>query len=112
MQTDAAINMGNSGGALVDAMGRLIGINTAIVSRSGGSNGIGFAIPTDLALNVAKKLIDTGRVPRGLLGVSLNKDGLDRDLADAWGLDSTQGAVVDEVNRNLLHIKRAYGTET
>jgi serine protease Do/serine protease DegQ len=95
VQTDAAINMGNSGGALVDAMGRLIGINTAIVSRSGGSNGIGFAIPTDLALNVATKLIDSGRVPRGLLG--LIPENLDRDVADAFGLDSTLGALVTEV---------------
>lgn len=95
VQTDAAINMGNSGGALVDAMGRLIGINTAIVSRSGGSNGIGFAIPTDLALNVATKLIDSGHVPRGLLG--LIPENLDRDVADAFGLDSTLGALVTEV---------------
>jgi serine protease Do/serine protease DegQ len=95
VQTDAAINMGNSGGALVDAMGRLIGINTAIVSRSGGSNGIGFAIPTDLALNVATKLIDSGHVPRGLLG--LIPENLDRDVADAFDLDSTLGALVTEV---------------
>ena len=95
VQTDAAINMGNSGGALVDAMGRLIGINTAIMSRSGGSNGIGFAIPTDLALNVATKLIDSGHVPRGLLG--LIPENLDRDVADAFGLDSTLGALVTEV---------------
>lgn len=95
VQTDADINMGNSGGPLVDAMGRLIGINTAIVSRSGGSNGIGFAIPTDLALNVATKLIDSGHVPRGLLGVTLAN--LDRVIADASGLDSTLGALVTEV---------------
>jgi len=73
----------------------LIGINTAIVSRSGGSNGIGFAIPTDLALNVATKLIDSGHVPRGLLG--LIPENLDRDVADAFDLDSTLGALVTEV---------------
>lgn len=95
VQTDASINMGNSGGALVDAWGRLIGINTAIVSRSGGSNGIGFAIPTDLALNVMTKLIESGEVPRGLLG--LLPEDLDRDMADAFGLASTRGALVNQV---------------
>ena len=95
VQTDAAINMGNSGGALVDAWGRLIGINTAIVSRSGGSNGIGFAIPTDLALNVMSKLIESGEVPRGLLG--LLPENLNRDMADALGLESTRGALVNQV---------------
>ncbi|MGJ8640389.1 MAG: Do family serine endopeptidase [Opitutaceae bacterium] len=95
IQTDAAINMGNSGGALIDAAGRLIGINTAIVSRSGGSNGIGFAIPTKMALNVARNLIERGEVPRGLLG--LLPDDLDRDMAEAFGLDSTKGALVNQV---------------
>lgn len=95
IQTDAAINMGNSGGALVDAWGRLIGINTAIVSRSGGSNGIGFAIPTNLAYNVISKLIESGEVPRGLLG--LLPENLDRDMADAFGLKSTRGALVNQV---------------
>ncbi|MFT4901905.1 MAG: serine protease Do [Lentimonas sp.] len=95
IQTDAAINMGNSGGALVDAWGRLIGINTAIVSRSGGSNGIGFAIPTNLALNVMTKLIESGEVPRGLLG--LLPENLNRDMADAFGLKSTKGALVNQV---------------
>ena len=87
--------MGNSGGALIDAAGRLIGINTAIVSRSGGSNGIGFAIPTKLALNVARNLIERGEVPRGLLG--LFPENLDRDMADAFGLESTKGALVNQV---------------
>lgn len=95
IQTDAAINLGNSGGALIDAAGRLIGINTAIVSRSGGSNGIGFAIPTKLALNVARNLIERGEVPRGLLG--LFPENLDRDMAEAFGLESTKGALVNQV---------------
>lgn len=95
IQTDAAINLGNSGGALIDAWGRLIGINTAIVSRSGGSIGIGFAIPIDMALNVARNLINSGEVPRGMLG--LFPANLDRDLADAFGLETTRGALVNQV---------------
>ncbi len=95
IQTDAAINLGNSGGALIDAWGRLVGINTAIVSRSGGSNGIGFAIPLNMALNVATNLIETGEVPRGLLG--LFPENLDRDMAEAFGLESTRGALVNQV---------------
>src|SRR4051812_47170754 len=71
IQTDAAINPGNSGGALVDAEGRLVGINTAILSRSGGNQGIGFAVPSDLARNVMQSLIKDGRVVRGFLGVSI-----------------------------------------
>ena len=70
IQTDAAINPGNSGGALVDASGHLVGINTAIYSRSGGSQGIGFAIPVSLARQVMEQIIATGRVSRGWLGVS------------------------------------------
>ena len=71
IQTDAAINPGNSGGALVDVEGRLIGINTAIFSRSGGNQGIGFAIPSDLARNVMDSLIKYGHVTRGYLGVMI-----------------------------------------
>ncbi|MFU8847608.1 MAG: Do family serine endopeptidase [Opitutales bacterium] len=95
IQTDAAINLGNSGGALIDAWGRLIGINTAIVSRSGGSIGIGFAIPVNMALNIARNLISSGAVPRGMLG--LFPTNLDRDMADAFGLDTTKGALVNQV---------------
>ena len=95
IQTDAAINMGNSGGALIDTAGRLVGINTAIVSRSGGSNGIGFAIPTNMALNVARNLIERGEVPRGMLG--LIPDNLDRDMAERFGLEDTKGALVNRV---------------
>jgi serine protease Do len=71
IQTDAAINPGNSGGALVDVEGRLIGINTAIYSRTGGNQGIGFAVPSDLARNVMDSLISYGRVARGYLGVMI-----------------------------------------
>ena len=95
IQTDAAINLGNSGGALIDARGRLVGINTAIVSGSGGNIGIGFAIPVDLALNVASNLIERGEVPRGLLG--LYPESLNPELADAFGLDTTRGALVNQV---------------
>ncbi len=95
IQTDAAINLGNSGGALIDAWGRLVGINTAIVSGSGGSIGIGFAIPVNMVLNVASNLIESGEVPRGMLG--LFPADLTRDMADAFGLDSTRGALVNQV---------------
>ena len=95
IQTDAAVNLGNSGGALIDAWGRLVGINTAIVSGSGGSIGIGFAIPVNMALNVASNLIERGEVPRGLLG--LHPVNLTPDLADAFDLPSTHGALVNQV---------------
>jgi len=95
IQTDAAINPGNSGGALVDAEGRLIGINTAIYSRSGGNQGIGFAIPTDLARGVMVSLIEHGRVTRGYLGV-MPQD-LTPALARQFDLKNDQGALVGEV---------------
>jgi serine protease Do/serine protease DegQ len=98
IQTDAAINLGNSGGALVDAWGRLVGINTAIVSNSGGSIGLGFAIPVNMVLNVASNLIKSGEVPRGMLG--LFPDDLSREMAEAFGLDSTQGALVSQVQED------------
>src|SRR5207344_1271300 len=71
IQTDAAINPGNSGGALVDMEGKLVGINTAILSRTGGSMGIGFAIPTNMAAPIMKALMDHGKVIRGWLGVGI-----------------------------------------
>jgi|SaaInlStandDraft_1057018.scaffolds.fasta_scaffold01266_2 serine protease Do len=95
IQTDASVNLGNSGGALIDAAGRLVGINTAIVSGSGGSIGIGFAIPSNMVMNVVTNLIESGEVPRGLLGlIPVN---LTPDLADAFGLPSTRGALVNQV---------------
>jgi serine protease Do len=98
IQTDAAINPGNSGGALVDAEGRLIGINTAIYSRSGGNQGIGFAIPTDLARGVMVSLIEHGKVTRGYLGVRIQS--LDPLLAKEFNLKNDQGALVGEVEPN------------
>lgn len=92
IQTDAAINPGNSGGALVDADGRLIGINTAIISRSGGNQGIGFAVPANLARSVMESLIKDGRVVRGFLGVNIQD--VTPTLAKEFGLDDAQGALV------------------
>ncbi|MEL6740002.1 MAG: trypsin-like peptidase domain-containing protein [Planctomycetota bacterium] len=88
IQTDAAINPGNSGGPLVDLAGRVVGINTAIATRSGGSNGLGFAIPSDLARAVAGRLIDTGRVDRGYLGVTWDgvNPKIDPDLSRRLGI--------------------------
>jgi serine protease Do len=95
IQTDASINPGNSGGALVDADGRMIGINTAIFSLSGGNQGIGFAVPANLARGVMESLIKTGRVSRGFLGIGLQP--LSEDLAKQFKIDSTNGALVSEV---------------
>ena len=98
IQTDAAINPGNSGGALIDATGKLVGINTAIFSRSGGNQGIGFAIPTSLARSVFEEIIQYGHPVRGWLGVEANA--ITADLAKSLGLDSTDGVVVVGVMRN------------
>jgi serine protease Do len=96
IQTDAAINMGNSGGALVDTEGRLLGINTAIFSRSGGNQGIGFAIPANLARDVMQSLREKGRVVRGYMGASVQT--LTPELADAMKLKGQPtGALVGEV---------------
>jgi serine protease Do len=95
IQTDAAINPGNSGGALVDINGRLIGINTAILSRSGGNQGVGFAIPSDLARTVMESLIKTGHVTRGYLGVMIQN--VTPDLAAEFKLKDNQGALISEV---------------
>lgn len=95
IQTDAAINPGNSGGALVDADGRLVGINTAIFSRSGGSLGIGFAIPVDVARQVASALLQDGVVERGWIGVEPRE--LTADMADALRLGPARGVLIDGV---------------
>jgi serine protease Do len=95
IQTDAAINPGNSGGALVDVEGRLIGINTAIFSRTGGNQGIGFAIPSDLARNVMDSLIKDGHVSRGYLGVMIQD--VNPALAQEFKLKETAGALVGDV---------------
>jgi serine protease Do len=95
IQTDAAINPGNSGGALVDTDGRLIGVNTAIFSRSGGSEGIGLAIPTDLARQVMVSLVEHGKVTRGYLGVGVQP--LSGALAKKFDLTNDSGALISDV---------------
>lgn len=95
IQTDAAINVGNSGGALVDARGRLVGINTAIMTTTRGNIGIGFSIPVNLAAFVMKSLVESGRVVRGYLGVATQD--LDAGLAASFGLKEIRGALVTEV---------------
>lgn len=95
IQTDASINRGNSGGALLNLNGELVGINTAILSSQGGSMGIGFAIPINMAKNLSKQLIETGQVKRGLLGIRGSE--MTSDLAKAFKLDSQRGAFVNEV---------------
>ncbi|NYS59226.1 Do family serine endopeptidase [Vreelandella salicampi] len=92
IQTDAAINPGNSGGALVNSDGALVGINTAIFSRSGGSQGIGFAIPANLAHNILNELVTKGRVIRGWLGIEAQA--LSRELATSFGLRTPQGVII------------------
>ncbi len=97
IQTDAAINPGNSGGALIDSQGNLIGINTAIYSRSGGSLGIGFAIPVSTARNVMEQIIQTGTVTRGWIGVEAQE--ITPELAESFGLPDTDGALIAGVMR-------------
>ena len=96
IQTDAAINPGNSGGALVDAEGRLIGINTAIYSRSGGYQGLGFAVPVNLARMVMERLLEHGEVQRGYIGVELQPE-ITPALVRAFNLPDTIGAMVSKV---------------
>ncbi|WP_141731798.1 Do family serine endopeptidase [Oligoflexus tunisiensis] len=99
IQTDAAINPGNSGGPLVNIAGQVVGVNTAIFSRSGGYNGIGFAVPSNLARRIADELIKSGKVERGYLGVQLQP--LDPSLAEAMRLpEGTEGVLVANVAEN------------
>ncbi len=95
IQTDAAINPGNSGGALINLDGEVIGINTAIVSRTGGYQGIGFAIPSNLASRIADQLREHGEVVRGYLGVQIAE--VDSNLAKSLGLDKPRGVVITQV---------------
>ncbi len=95
IQTDAAINPGNSGGALVDSRGALIGINSAIITRSGGNNGIGFAIPSNMMKDVVKKLVEKGKIERGYLGVMI--EDLKGDLKDVY--QHKEGALVVDVTK-------------
>jgi serine protease Do len=96
IQTDAAINPGNSGGALVDAQGRLVGVNTLIISRTGGNQGIGFAIPINLARRVLEQIVTEGKVTRGMLGVRLEEE-VSPELAKGLELPGTEGALVAAV---------------
>lgn len=98
IQTDAAINPGNSGGALINAQGELIGINTAILSRSGGNQGVGFAIPSNLARNVMDQIIHGGKVTRAFLGVMIRP--VTPDIAKAFNLGKTEGALIEDVSPN------------
>lgn len=95
IQTDAAINPGNSGGPLLNLKSQVIGINTAIVSRTGGYMGIGFAIPSNMAKNIMNQIIDKGTVTRGFIGVTLQP--VDKDIADAFNLEKPEGALITEV---------------
>ena len=95
IQTDASINPGNSGGALVNLGGELVGINTAILSRTGGNIGIGFAIPSNMMRTVMNQLVKFGQVKRGVLGVNIQT--LTPDIAESMGLANTQGALVSQV---------------
>ncbi|MGM0546419.1 MAG: Do family serine endopeptidase [Bacteroidota bacterium] len=96
IQTDAAINPGNSGGALVNMDGELVGVNSAIASRSGGSDGVGFAVPVDIAKRVMESIIEHGRVVRGFLGIS-NGGQVDGTMARALELDKAYGVIIGSV---------------
>jgi serine protease Do/serine protease DegQ len=99
IQTDASINQGNSGGALIDAQGRVIGINTAIISPSRGNIGIGFAIPINMASAILTSLVETGSVQRGFLGVQIEE--LKSDVAEALGLNTNQrGVIITDVTKD------------
>lgn len=98
IQTDAAINQGNSGGALVNSKGELIGMNTAIISRSGGNNGIGFAVPVKMINSVMRQLIAYGEVRRGRIGISIRN--IDQNLQQALVLSTREGALINEVSKD------------
>jgi Trypsin-like serine proteases, typically periplasmic, contain C-terminal PDZ domain len=98
IQTDAAVNPGNSGGALVNTRGELIGINTAILSESGGNQGIGFAIPSNMARSLMNQIKDHGKVTRGYIGI-VPQD-LTPQLASSFGIKDTRGALVSFVEDN------------
>lgn len=95
IQTDASINPGNSGGALVNMRGELVGINSVIISRSGGNVGIGFAVPSAIARSIMRQILDFGEVRRGLLGVSITT--IDKESATALGAEVDSGALISEI---------------
>ena len=92
IQTDASINPGNSGGALVNMRGELVGINSAIISRTGGNVGIGFAVPSEIARSIMRQILDFGEVRRGLLGVTIQT--IDKESAEALGTEVDRGALI------------------
>ena len=98
IQTDAAINPGNSGGPLVNIRGEIIGINTAIFTRSGGYQGIGFAIPVNMVKTIMKDLVEKGKVTRGWLGVVIQD--ITPDLAKSFNVAVTEGVLVSEIQEN------------
>lgn len=98
IQTDASINVGNSGGALVNLRGELVGINSAIISQTGGNIGIGLSIPADMVVSVMNQLIEFGEVRRGFLGIAMQT--VNQDLAEEWNLTVQSGAMVTEVSVN------------
>jgi serine protease Do len=95
IQTDAAVNPGNSGGPLFNLYGEVVGINSQIYSQSGGYMGLSFAIPIDMANNVREQLVATGRVSRSMIGVTIRP--VDAGFAESFGLDRPRGALVDGV---------------
>jgi serine protease Do len=98
IQTDAAINPGNSGGPLLDMSGEVVGMNTAIVSRTGGSNGVGFAIPINMVKFITDQLREHGSITRGFLGIGIQN--LTPDLAKWFGIDQSQGVLIAEVSKD------------
>jgi serine protease Do len=98
IQTDAAINPGNSGGALVNIKGELIGINTAIITKSGGYQGIGFAIPSNMAMNIAKQLIKTGKIERSWIGVYISD--LNEQIKKNYGIKVDKGVIIVGIAEN------------
>lgn len=98
IQTDVAINPGNSGGPLFNLAGEVVGINSQIYSRSGGSMGLSFAIPIDVAIDVSNQLKATGKITRGWLGIAIQE--ITKDLADSFGMKNTNGALIASVEKN------------
>jgi len=100
IQTDAAINPGNSGGPLLNLDGKAIGINTAIVTRSGAYMGIGLAIPINMAKSVKDQIVSSGKVVRGYIGIAMNPEGVTPDLAEAFGLEKNTGVLITDVEED------------
>ena len=100
IQTDAAINPGNSGGPLLNIDGEVVGINTAIYSRSGGYMGIGFAVPIDMAMNIKDQLVANGKVTRGYVGVYLNPGEVTEEMAKSFGRSEAGGVLIAEVEKD------------